>query len=135
MVTICDQKLKSNYQTLEGRFRLDPNVKVDAAALPKLLAAVGDSSRFSGAQMEAKLSAPGITRDQQLELVKAGMSAGEKKDLEAILDKGTVPLTDDVKKFLNQLVGRAEVLRRCAARHRHPDRRRHQGHREGRQPD
>lgn len=110
MVTIRDTRLRSNYQALEAKFRTDPNTKVDGAALPKLLAAVADSSRFSAAQMETKLSAPGITRDQQLDLIKTGMSANEKKDLEAILDGGTVPLTDDVRKFLNQLVGRAEVL-------------------------
>lgn len=110
MVTIRDQRLQTHYTALQNRFAADPGTRVDAAALPRLLSAVADNSRFSAAQMEARLSAPGITRQQQVDLVKGGMSAGEKRDLESILDTGNVPMTDEVKSFIRQVLGRDEVV-------------------------
>ncbi|MEW5851330.1 MAG: C2 family cysteine protease [Myxococcota bacterium] len=109
MPTIRDRQLSNVYSALEAQRRLDPNVKIDTSNMVKLLATVADSWKGSASTMEGKLNRAGITREEQVELVKAGMSANEKKDLEAILDGGSVPMADEVKRFLEQVLGRQEV--------------------------
>jgi len=107
MTTINDRQLRSTYSALETQFRADPNTKVDGNGMVKLLAAVADTWWSGQASLEKSLSKPGITRAEQLALVKNGMGSTEKADLIRILDKGAVPLTDEVKSFLEQVVDRA----------------------------
>jgi hypothetical protein len=104
-----DSRLSSLYANLEAQRRTDPNVKIGDAQVLQLLAAVGDSSRSSFTRTLSELSKPGVTRDQQVALIKAGMSANEKGDLAKILDTGTVPLEAGAKNFIEAVLDRAPV--------------------------
>ena len=103
-ISIKDHKLSSLYRQMEKA-----NTTLDDSNLVQILASVGDSSKKSFAKMLADLSIPGLTRQQQLEVVSAGLTPSEKKDLETILDKGTVPLAPPSKNFLECVVGRARL--------------------------
>jgi len=109
MPTIRDSQMKSVYSNWESKLRDQPGFKVDGQGMIKLLAAIGDRWYKGADKIEAELSKPGVTRDQQLAIVKAGMSATEKADLAKILDDGKVPLSADVKKFLEQVIDRTPV--------------------------
>jgi Calpain family cysteine protease len=104
-----DSLVGSLYTKFETESKSTPNYKLGQAQLLQILAAVGDKSGVGGktsASVLAELQKPGMTRDEQVKLVKSGMTAGEKKDLETILDSGTVPLDPAAKDFLNAVVGR-----------------------------
>ncbi len=115
MPTIRDTQLNTAYRALEAQQRDRPDFKIDNNNLKKLLAAVADRWSSNADEMEAQLSRPGITRGEQLALVEKGMSASEKKDLCAILDEGTVAMTDEVRNFLTEVVGRQPVVADDAA--------------------
>ncbi len=85
--------------------------RIDDANLIDILAAVGDFSDFwrNENEMREKLSAPGITRHEQLELVREGMDSAERGDLERILDESGFSMTASAKNFLEALVGRAPL--------------------------
>lgn len=103
-----DPKLGSLYTSFETQQRANPGLKLGQEQLLQMLALVADGNRGrSGTQMAAELKKPGLTRDQQIALVKGGMSAGEKKDLAAILDQGKVPLDGPVKQFLEAVLDRS----------------------------
>ncbi len=84
-----------------------PNAKLDLTQALNVLAQVGDRSGWSSASVLKELNKPGITQQAQIDLAKKGMSANEKADLVAILDKGTVPLEPNARAFLEAVVGRA----------------------------
>jgi len=109
MPTIRDTQMKSVYTSWESTLRDRPDFKVDGQGMIKLLAAIGDLSSKEATQVETELSRPGITRDEQLAIVKAGLDDAERSDLGKILDEGQVPLADDVKKFLGQVIDRTPV--------------------------
>lgn len=108
-IRLTDNRLASLYRTLEAQARTNPNVKIGDAQVLQLLAAVGDSRSSSFNRTLAELSRPGVSRAQQVDLVKAGMSASEKADLARILDGGTVPLEAGAKNFLEAVLDRAPV--------------------------
>lgn len=110
MPTIRDAQLNAAYQALEAQKRATPNFEIDTRNMTDLLAAVADRWFTGATEMKAKLSRPGITREQQLELVKDGMDGKEKADLGEILDNGTVPMTAEVRDFLTEAVGRRPVV-------------------------
>ncbi|MDP3236327.1 MAG: C2 family cysteine protease [Myxococcales bacterium] len=102
-----DAKLGSLYTNFETQKRTDPNLKLGQDQVLQLVALVGDGHRgWSGNKVAAELNKPGMTRDQQVALVKGGMTANEKKDLAAILDQGTVPLEPSAKQFLEAVLDR-----------------------------
>jgi hypothetical protein len=103
-ISIKDSKLSSLYKQMEKA-----STPIDDSNLVQVLATVADSSKKSFNKVLAELSAPGMTRQQQLDVVKAGLSTSEKKDLENILDKGSVQLSPSAKNFLEAVVGRAEL--------------------------
>jgi len=105
MISIRDSQVRTTYSSLTKARETDPTVNVYGKSLLKLLAGVGDTWLRGEAKLLADLSRPGITRAEQLAVVQKGMDAKEKADLVEILDKGTVPMTDDVRAFLTQLVG------------------------------
>jgi hypothetical protein len=109
MPTIRDSQVSSFYNALQAQRRTDPTAKIDGNNLVKLLAAVGDTWNQGAASLQADMSKPGVTREQQVDMARAGMSSKEKEDVIAILDQGNVPVADDVRKFLEQLVGRTPV--------------------------
>lgn len=108
MPTISDKQLRATYSSFEAQHQADPTMQIDANSMLKLLAGVADNNSADANKMLVALTKDGITRDQQLALVKAGLSQKEKKDLITMLDKGTVPMTDEVRKFISQVVGREE---------------------------
>lgn len=105
-ISLSDSKLASLYKDLEAQRASDPNVKISGEAALKILAAVGDTNSASFTKVLAGLKKSGISRDEQVTLVKKGMTSVEKKDLATILDKGTVPVDDDTKAFFNAVLGR-----------------------------
>src|SRR3954465_8639022 len=104
MPKISDRGIAQLYAKLEAQRQTNPNTKIDQAQVLNILAMVGDSSSASGAKVLEQLKKPGITQAAQIDIAKKGMSAGEKKDLEKILDAGTVPLDAGAKAFLEAVV-------------------------------
>ena len=60
--------------------------------------------------MFSELSKPGLTRQQQLELARAGMTSSEKADLAIVLDESGYEMEPGAKNFLEALTGRAELI-------------------------
>ncbi|MBI3184583.1 MAG: hypothetical protein HYZ28_20805 [Myxococcales bacterium] len=108
-MNISDRRLAALYTSLEAQRRNNPSVRIDDAQVLRILAEVGDRSGAPSAKVLSQLSAPGITREQQVAIVQRGMTAAEKSDLGAILDSGTVPLEPSAKNFLEAVLGRAPV--------------------------
>lgn len=101
MLSLKDLQLARVYKQLEN----SPSAKIDDSRLLDILASVSDSgSRSEAKARKLLLAAP--SRDAKLALVKTGLSAREKADLENILDNGKVPMTDAVRDFLSEAVGR-----------------------------
>lgn len=94
-------------QTFATRIAATPGKQINDTNVVELLATVADKAGLSGAQALTKLQAPGISRQQQYDLTKAGLSARETEDLKELLDKGGFTLTPGAQNFLEALVGRA----------------------------
>jgi hypothetical protein len=105
-IKLNDAKLSTLYKSLEAAKASNPSLTIDAAKAAELVSKVADRSGLSAAKALEQLKAPTATRAQQVALVQRGMSSFEKKDLETILDSGSVPLTSDAKAFLEAIVGR-----------------------------
>ena len=97
MPTISDRKLATLYASFEAQKRTNPNLKLGNEQALQILAQVGDRGGWSAAKSLTELKKPGMSRDQQIEFAKKGLSAGEKKDLATILDSGSVPLEPSAK--------------------------------------
>src|SRR5689334_17872185 len=78
MPSISDRKLASLYATFEAQKRTNPNMKLGTDQALQILAEVGDRSGWSSASALNELKKPGMTRDQQIEFAKKGLSASEK---------------------------------------------------------
>lgn len=74
----------------------------------QLLAELADGPGQSAAQRLEALNDPGLSRAQQLELVKAGLDGDELHDVHALLDAG-LALSPAAKNLLEALVGRAPL--------------------------
>ena len=96
---IADRRLSQLYKTLE-----DNNGKIDDAQALKMLAEVGDRAGLSAASALSQLRR--MTPEQQVALIKRGMSASEKADLGKILDQTTVKLDPTAKTFFEKVLGR-----------------------------
>ncbi len=105
-ISISDRKLASLYASFEKQKRTNPGLTLGRDQAMQILAEVGDKAGSSSSQVLTAMKKPGLTMEQQVAIAKKGMSAGEKKDIETILDKGSVPLDPQAKAFLNAVVGR-----------------------------
>ncbi|MBE2250341.1 MAG: hypothetical protein IAE78_12425 [Myxococcus sp.] len=106
-----DAKLGSLYTNFEAQRRTNPNLKLGQEQVLQLVALVGDGNRgWSASKVATELQKPGMSREQQIALVKGGMTANEKKDLAAILDQGSVPLDPSAKQFLEAVLDRSAPL-------------------------
>ncbi len=94
-------------QTFTARIAATPGKQIDDANVVELLSTVADKAGLSAAQALTRLQAPGISRQQQYDLTKAGLSARESEDLKELLDKGGFTLSAGARNFLEALVGRA----------------------------
>lgn len=86
---------------------------VDDNALVRLLAALGDHSAADADALLTALSAPGVTREQQLALVKAGLDADERADVTVILQDMGGNLSAGARNFLEALLGLAPLDQRA----------------------
>jgi hypothetical protein len=99
---IADANIKAAYH------KLDKAKSNDVDDLLPLLAAVADKAGVTMTNGATMLK-QAVNREQQIALVKEGLSKNEKKDLESILDNGTVKLSADSRKFVEQVFGRTPV--------------------------
>ncbi|MBL8934770.1 MAG: hypothetical protein JNM69_09460 [Archangium sp.] len=102
---IADTRIRQFVSTQQS----SPAPKISDANVIDLLAAVGDGSRHSFDSAKAALTKPGITRAQQFELAKAGLSKSEKSDLGQLLDQSGLAMDPGAKNFLEALLGRAPL--------------------------
>ncbi len=102
---IADTRIRQFVSTQQS----SPAPKISDANVVELLAAVGDGSRLSFEAAKAALTKPGITRAQQFELAKAGLSKSEKSDLGQLLDQSGLAMDPGAKNFLEALIGRAPL--------------------------
>ncbi|MBM4781650.1 MAG: hypothetical protein GQE15_28570 [Archangiaceae bacterium] len=102
---IADTRIRQFVSTQQS----SPAPRISDANVIDLLAAVGDGSRHSFDSAKAALTKPGITRAQQFELAKAGLSKSEKSDLGQLLDQSGLAMDVGAKNFLEALLGRAPL--------------------------
>ncbi|MBN2361338.1 MAG: hypothetical protein JXR83_17935 [Deltaproteobacteria bacterium] len=106
MTNIRDRQLQSLYAGYRRQLEEQPGFELGSDGLVKLLASVGDRIGQDAGALESALSRDGITRAEQLELVRQGLDTYELADLTALLDRGEIPMTDEVRDFLSQVAGR-----------------------------
>lgn len=106
MPTIRDTQLKNVFTQLQGR---GGQVRVGQQEVLRVLAAVGDRVGASQSSVLQKLRSPDLSRADQLDLVRGGMSPVEKADIENLLDGGTVSFDERSRNLLEALVGRASL--------------------------
>ncbi|MDP2342072.1 MAG: C2 family cysteine protease [Deltaproteobacteria bacterium] len=102
---INDKQLRPIATRIEGT----PQKKVDDNNVLEILAAVGDKSGRDSVKTMTELQKPGMTRQQQLDVAKAGLSKTEKKDIETLLDTPGFTFAPKAKNFLEALIGRASL--------------------------
>ena len=102
---ISDKQLRP----IADRVAQTPTKRVDDRLVIEILAAVADKSGRSAAQALTELSAPGKTRTEQLAIAQAGLSKGERKDIETLLDKSGFAFDAGARNFLEALIGRASL--------------------------
>ncbi len=100
---IRDLQTQTWATTHAGAAALDDN------ALVKLLAALGDHPAADQQALMTALGAPGVTRAQQLDLVKTGLDADELEDVAEILKEQGGRLSPGGRNFLEALLGRAPL--------------------------
>lgn len=108
MPNISDRKLRSAYAELQAQFEADSSVKIDGSNALGLLATVADTLFTTIGGARKKLEAAS-TRAEQLEIVKNGLTRGEKRDLGALLDSGSVPFSPEWRNFFEAAIGRATL--------------------------
>lgn len=102
---IADQRIRQFISTQQA----SPTPKISDANVLELLAAVGDGQWKTADKVKVDLLKPGITRAQQFELAKAGLSKSEKSDIGQLLDKSGLQMDPGAKNFLEALIGRAPL--------------------------
>jgi hypothetical protein len=99
---ISDRRLSQLYKKLE-----DSNATIDDSEALKILSDVGATTGWSPKQVLSKLQDKSLTQDQKVALLKQNMSAAEKQDLTAIVDKGDVKIADSARSFFESVLGRS----------------------------
>ncbi len=102
---IADARIRTFTDTLQRQ----ATPKLTDANVLDLLAAVGDGNHASADKVKAQLSRPGITRTEQFELAKKGLSRSEKSDLGELLAKSGLQMEPGAKNFLEALTGKAPL--------------------------
>lgn len=98
-----DSKLSNLYKNWESQ---GANFTIGQDQVLQILAEVGDKAGRNSSQIMADLKKVGVSREQQIAIATAGMTANEKKDVIAILDKGSVKLDANAKSMLEAVAGR-----------------------------
>jgi hypothetical protein len=105
-LTLQDRSIRTAYRALEKSITGNENASLDE--LTGLLAAVADKAGLTMTSAKTQLK-NAVSVQEKMAIVKEGLSDREKADLGRILDQGTVKLSAEAKKFLEQLVGRSPV--------------------------
>jgi len=105
-VNISDRSIKNEYSKITTQFT--GTSKASLNDIKDLLADIADRSGLTLTKAKDQIKSA-VSTQELMSIVKEGMSAKEKTDVEAILDDPAAPLADDAKKFLEQLVGRTPV--------------------------
>jgi hypothetical protein len=103
---IADARIRTFTENLQR----DAAPKITDANVIDILAAVGDGSHASGDKVKTQLTRPGITRAEQFELAKKGLTNNEKSDLGQILAKSGFAMDPGAKNFLEALTGKAPLI-------------------------
>ncbi len=96
-------------RTFTTKIAATPEKKISDQNVLELLAGVGDKWGSASASVLTQLTKPGITRQEQFDLAKAGLSATEKTDLTKLLDGSGLTMDPGAKNFIEALVGRAAL--------------------------
>lgn len=106
-VRLSKPSLARIHQDLRAQRAQNPDAKIDAQTLNKILASVGDSFWTSSDSLEVKLKDPKLLPEEKLALVKKGLDFHEKGDIQALLgDAEFLSMLDPVSaNFLKALVG------------------------------
>lgn len=110
MVVIRDRALRSTFRGFQSKKGSSPGFYVDAREMVRVLAAVGDRPGMQGQALAARLSRPGVTRAEQLDLARAGLDPRERADLAQLLEQKEVALHPGVRRFLEQILERAPII-------------------------
>jgi hypothetical protein len=110
-VSLNDRRLASLYASLERRHARDASVTLGHDQALELLAEVADRPGRPATTLLEELRTPGLSEDQQVALVKQGLTTGERADLKAVLTKGEVPLSPAARRFLEAVVGGALIAK------------------------
>lgn len=92
-----------------NKLQAEPQKKIGDENVLKLLAAVADRWFVSETDAFSRLTAPDITRKEQYELAKNGLTQDESADIATLLDQSGFDMTPGAKNFLEALVGRADL--------------------------
>lgn len=99
---IQDKQIRAFHEQLQAQSQ--PRI-TDANVL-MILAGVSDAQNMTSTKALEKLTAPGITRQEQFDLAKAGLSKKETSDIVELLDKSGYDMDPGARNFLEALVGR-----------------------------
>jgi hypothetical protein len=102
---IRDKQISTFVQQLKQQ----PEQKIDNKNVLQLLAAVGDNDRTDSTSLLNALSRPGVSRQEQFDLAKAGISNKERADIETLLGSDQIQWTPEAKNFAEALIGRAPL--------------------------
>ncbi|MCB9644450.1 MAG: hypothetical protein H6728_15365 [Myxococcales bacterium] len=86
-----------------------PAKKIDDENVLQLLASVGDRNADTSTTVLGRLTQPGISRKEQFEEAKAGLSNKERDDLTSLLGRNDLQWTPNARNFIEALVGRSEL--------------------------
>lgn len=109
MPRIRDQHLRHTYRELAGSVRQAPDTHVDDSVVGFIIAAVADRGHLSVDEALEQIGSGALSPAEIVKLGRDGMSTGERRDLEQILDHGEVPLSDRARNLLEAILGRAEI--------------------------
>lgn len=98
----------SGIQSFTNTLQASSTPKLTDQNVTQLLAKIGDG-RKSGPVVLAELSKPGITRQQQFDIVKLGLYDHERADIATLLDASGLAMDPGAKNFLEALIDRAPL--------------------------
>ncbi len=104
MPAISDRLLARRYQELENK-----NEQISGTNVLPLLAAVADHWYHGDATDMLSALAQAKSKQEQLDLVKRGLSKREREDIGQILDHGTVQMSAEWRNFFEAAIGRAPL--------------------------
>jgi hypothetical protein len=91
------------------QLKTEAQPRITDANVLQILAGVADANNITSTKALDKLTAPGITRQEQFDLAKAGLSKKERSDIIELLDKSGYDMDPGARNFLEALLDRAPL--------------------------